>query len=290
MDAEDSGSGSGSEEESGSASATKPSVPAAPKVVPKKKWADEDEEEEVAVSFVSRSVLLPTPTNILPSQSDWEASEEEDDEKAKGPAKPTVLAPTKKKGSLKQKLAEKAAANEARLAEGEDSPDTEDDLIDPLVKKRLDRERELQADMKNAEDLLGGNTKEAASSSAGLNALLTANPNTKEEFVDLSKRVIETIFKRLENKPLYATFLEHHVRELARPLRDVDIRKTASGLTALANEKQKEAKESGKKKKTAKPALGTVKVGKADTRVYDEALDDFGQDPDDFGQDPDDFM
>lgn len=62
----------------------------------------------------------------------------------------------------------------------------------------------------------------------------------------------------------------------------MDIRKTASGLTALANEKQKEAKEGGKKKKPAKPALGAVKAGKTDTKVYDESLDDFGNDPDDF--------
>lgn len=29
-------------------------------------------------------------------------------------------------------------------------------MIDPMVKKRMDRERELAADLKNAEDLLGG--------------------------------------------------------------------------------------------------------------------------------------
>ncbi|KAG8988478.1 Translation initiation factor 3 subunit J component [Tulasnella sp. JGI-2019a] len=246
-------------EESGSGA--KPAVPVAPKMVPKKKWADEDEEDKDVAS-------------------DWEESEEE--EEVRAPAKSGVIAPTKKKGSLKQKLAEKEAAKAAKLANGETSSDTEDDLIDPVVKKRLDRERELQADLKNAEDLLGANSKTTTSSSAELNALLTANPKTKDEFVDLSKRIIDTIFKRLENKPLYATFIESHVRDLARPLRDVDIRKTASSLTALANEKQKEAKDSGKKKKTAKPALGAVKPGKADTRLYDESLDDFGQDPDDF--------
>ena len=49
------------------------------------------------------------------------------------------------------------------------------------------------------------------------------------------------------------------------PLRDVEVRKAASGLTTLANEKQKEQRDktAGKKKTkgAAKPALGAAKVG-----------------------------
>jgi translation initiation factor 3 subunit J len=55
-----------------------------------------------------------------------------------------------------------------------------------------------------------------------------------------------------------------HARALADPLRDVDIRKAATGLTTLANEKQKEARDkaSGKKKGkgAAKPVLGGAKT------------------------------
>lgn len=55
-----------------------------------------------------------------------------------------------------------------------------------------------------------------------------------------------------------------HIRELAAPLKDVEVRKAASGLTTLANEKQKEAKDKASgKKKAAKPAgktLGAAKV------------------------------
>ena len=75
--------------------------------------------------------------------------------------------------------------------------------------------------------------------------------------------IIEVVIKRHQGKPLYAQFVEHHVRELAAPLRDVEVRKAASGLTTLANEKQKEQRDkaSGKKKpKTvAKPTLGAAK-------------------------------
>lgn len=80
----------------------------------------------------------------------------------------------------------------------------------------------------------------------------------------LSAGIIEFIVKRHQNKPLYAAFVEHHVRELAQPLKDVEVRKAASGLTTLANEKQKEARDkaSGKKKSkgSSKPGLGAAKV------------------------------
>ena len=103
------------------------------------------------------------------------------------------------------------------------------------------------------------------------------------------------------NKPLYAGFVETHVRQLCEPLKDSEVRKAASGLTTLASMKQ-EAKDkaSGKKKPKAGIALGGVKgptkyVSSAlghnlytnfsvryDTTYYEEVLDDFGDDPDDF--------
>ena len=91
---------------------------------------------------------------------------------------------------------------------------------------------------------------------------------------------------------------------MAGPLKDVEVRKAASGLTTLANEKQREQRDklSGKKKSKAasKPALGGAKAAtkydialairtdltdpviRLDTDIYDEALDDFGTRGDDF--------
>ena len=98
----------------------------------------------------------------------------------------------------------------------------------------------------------------------GLDKILKANPRTKEEFQELSSQIVEHIIKRHQHKPLYAAFVEHHARELAVPLRDVEVRKAASTLTTLANEKQKEQRDkaSGKKKTkgAAKPALGSAKA------------------------------
>ncbi|KAH9003156.1 hypothetical protein EDB86DRAFT_2754091, partial [Lactarius hatsudake] len=51
---------------------------------------------------------------------------------------------------------------------------------------------------------------------------------------------------RHQDKPLYSTFVEHRVRALAMPLRGVDVRKATSGLTTLANEKQREKWEEAK--------------------------------------------
>ncbi|EKM58481.1 uncharacterized protein PHACADRAFT_252833 [Phanerochaete carnosa HHB-10118-sp] len=249
-------------ENSDSEPAAAPSAPAAKKPVPvKSKWKGEDEDGDAPVS-------------------DWEAESSEDEEKKPAPA---TAAPPKKKGTLKAKLAEKAAAKAA--ADDDDEYD-EDAVLDPREKLRRDRERELQADLSNAADLMGAAAL-GGTSNKELDSLISAQPRTKEDFIDLSNKIIEFIIKRHQAKPLYPTFVEHFVRELAQPLRDVEVRKAASGLTTLANEKQKEQREaaSGKKKPkaTTKPALGGAKVtSKLDTNIYEEALDDFGSNADDF--------
>ncbi|KAF8071819.1 eukaryotic translation initiation factor 3 subunit J [Lyophyllum atratum] len=254
-------------EESDSDTAAKAATPpSAPKVVPKAKakWEGEDEDEENPVS-------------------DWEASSEEED----APVPVTTAAPPKKKGTLKAKLAEKEAEKAARTANQDDDDEYDSDaVLDPREKARLDRERELNADLNNAAELFGAAALGGTSSSE-LDSLISFQPRTKEDFQTLSSRIIEFVVKRHQNKPLYASFIEHHVRELAMPLKDVEVRKAASGLTTLANEKQKEQRDkaSGKKKSKAasKPGLGAAKPSaKHDTELYDEALDDFGNNVDDF--------
>lgn len=68
------------------------------------------------------------------------------------------MAPPKKKGTLRAKLAEKEAAKAARRAAGEDTDDDvydEDEVLDPREKARRDKERELNADLSNAAELFG---------------------------------------------------------------------------------------------------------------------------------------
>lgn len=143
----------------------------------------------------------------------------------------------------------------------------------------------MKADLNNAADLLGaaalGGTffsiymyiyisecliyiRFIGTSSSELDSLISFQPRTKDDFITFSDRIIEYIIKKHQSKPLYPIFVEHHVRALAEPLKDVEVRKAASGLTTLANEKQKEQREkaSGKKKPKAasKPGLGGTKM------------------------------
>jgi len=93
-------------------------------------------------------------------QSDWEASS---DEEKKPAAASAPVAPAKKKGSLKQKLAEKEAARQARIAAGDgDAEYDEDAVLDPRSKARLEKERELESDLHHAEELFGSATIEGA--------------------------------------------------------------------------------------------------------------------------------
>ncbi|KAH9998871.1 translation initiation factor eIF3 subunit [Russula compacta] len=257
-------------------------VPSKARVI-KSKWEGEDEDDDGPVS-------------------DWEASSEEEENEKSAPAAAPV-APPKKKGTLKQKLAEKEATRQAQLAEKDNQLDYDEDaVLDPRAKARLEKERELESDLRNATELFESTTVKGAlwpgpclawprglgsSTDADLDKILNSTPKSKEDFIALSDAIIAYVIKRHQDKPLYAAFVEHHVRALATPLRDVDVRKAASGLTLLANEKQREQREkaSGKKKprSAGKPILGASKLGnKLDTTVYDEALDDFGSNADDF--------
>ncbi|KAF8150087.1 eukaryotic translation initiation factor 3 subunit J [Crassisporium funariophilum] len=246
------------------ATASSPPPVKKPAAVPKKKWAGEDEEQEGPVS-------------------DWEESSDEESSEEEKPA----VAPPRKKGTLKAKLAEKEAAKAAKGNDDDDSDEYDsDDVLDPREKARLDKERELKADLNNAAELFGA-AAIGGTSSSELDSLISFQPRTKEDFHQLSNRIIEFVIKRHQTKPLYSAFIEHHTRALALPLKDVEVRKVASGLTTLANEKQKEQRDkaSGKKKPKAasKPGLGGAKVTtRLDTGIYDEALDDFGKEADDF--------
>jgi len=229
----------------------------------KTKWDKEEEEEDSPVS-------------------DWEQSSDEEEEK---PAAAPVAAP-KKKGSLKAKLAEIEANKAARAANGEDEEYDSDAVLDPRAKARADKERELNADLDNAAALFG-TAALGGTSDKELDSIISADPRTKDDFAKLSTQIIEYITKRHQSKPLYPAFVEMHVRALAEPLKDIEVRKAASGLTTLANEKQKEQRDkaSGKKKpkSAGKPGLGVAKTtSKMDTGIYDEALDDFGSNADDF--------
>lgn len=244
---------------------------------------------------------------------DWDVS---DSEKAanKKPissgAGASSVAP-KKKGTLKQKLAEKAEKERERRLNGGD-----DDLIDemtPQERRRLEREMEIEADALNAADLVGSislgellQTDQPPSlieklhllahdisdplvyftvplDPSELGSITTAQIKTKKECAELAEQISALIFTRLHDRPLYPELALEIARQVASApsLKDVDVRKIGAAMGVIANQKQQEARDkaSGKKKTASKgkPALGSNKAlasSRADTDMYDEVLDD----------------
>ncbi|KAL7423415.1 Translation initiation factor 3 subunit J component [Cryptotrichosporon argae] len=234
-----------------------PSAPA-PAALPArpaaKKWAGEDEDD---------------------GDDDWDKSDTE--EKKKAAAAPAAkAAPATKKMSLKQKLAEK----ERLAAEARARGDTGNDLMDEMTeqeRRRLAREKELEADMAVAADLLGGATLEDRNDA--IKAALTATATTKADFAALASQVYTAVVARHAEHPLFAVFAEQLAKEICEPLSAVQTRKVASALGVVGNTKQQEERDkaSGKKKAPAKPKLGATKAlvqGKVDTEAYDDVLDD----------------
>ncbi|OCF37896.1 translation initiation factor 3 subunit J [Kwoniella heveanensis BCC8398] len=221
-----------------------------PKAPARGKWQGEDEEDD---------------------QDDWDVSE---DEKPKASAAPAAA--PKKKMTLKQKLAEK----EKLAAEARERGDTgADDLMETMTeqdRRRLAREREQEADLAVASDLMGDLNVEESTSQL-LESILKARPSTKNDFHELSKNVFTALIKKHEANPLYPALVEQLSKDMCEALTAVQTRKVSSSLSVLGNTKQQEERDkaSGKKKTTGKPKLGAVKVqAKHDTEAYDDVLDD----------------
>ncbi|KAK4689502.1 translation initiation factor 3 subunit J, partial [Tremellales sp. Uapishka_1] len=222
-------------------------APALPKTAAKSKWQGEDEESE---------------------EDDWDASDS-DKPKAKATTNGAPAVAPKKKMTLKQKLAEK----ERLAAEAND-----DELIDTMTiqeKRRLARERELEADLATAADLMGLDSGDSADD---LKTLLQLKPSTKAEFAEYSSLLMSALISQHASNPLYASFVENLSKDLCEGLTAVQTRKVSSALSILGNTKQQEERDkaSGKKKAATKPKLGAVKSlsSKVDTEAYDDVLED----------------
>lgn len=71
--------------------------------------------------------------------------------------------------------------------------------------------------------------------------------------------------------------MEQFAKDIAQPGKDMDVRKAASSLTALANDKQRQQKEALKSSKKAKGKVQPAKAAPAaaPTREYSTTYDDF---------------
>ena len=169
--------------------------------------------------------------------------------------------------------------------------DLDDDSSESETDKRARlRRTEQDADLKHAEDLFGnlsvGKKKGAPKSvtadpnhpgeSIDLSLLPLFNPTTKSEFATL-REILSPLLTDLTKKAHYTLFLQDFAKDIAKDLPSEQIKKIASSLTALSNEKMKEekaAEKGGKKTKAAKTKATLVAnrdaSAKADTTSYTE--------------------
>jgi translation initiation factor 3 subunit J len=107
------------------------------------------------------------------------------------------------------------------------------------------------------------------------------NPATKGQFDALSATLVP-LLTAASSKPHYPLWITAFLKQICADLPSSEIKKAASALTALSNEKMKEEKDKekgGKKSKAAKTksslaATRDMGRGVADTTSYDDGLGD----------------
>ncbi|KAL5117198.1 Translation initiation factor 3 subunit J component [Pleosporales sp. CAS-2024a] len=264
------------------------------------KWDDDEGESSTHSSPATQPIARRTKFDDEENDSDvlesWDAAEdsEVEREKAKKAAEAKARAEAEARANKKskaQRIEEHREAN--RLRRANDQLDSDDDETEEERRLRL-RQQELDGSRAQAEELFGDlATSKARTAKAvtltdasdptktiDLSSLHLFNPNTKDQFIKL-RETLTPLLTANAKKGQYSLFLQEFCKQIARDLPSEQIKKIASGLTTLSNEKMKEekaAEKGGKKTKAAKTktALNATRdVGtRADTSTYD---DDFGE-------------
>lgn len=229
----------------------------------------------------------------------WDAAEdsEVEREKAKKAAEAKAKAEAEAKANHKSKAQRIEEHRQAALRrrQMEDEGESEEEETEAERRARL-RQQELDGSRAQAEELFGDLTvsnkrsgkavtiadENDPNNTINLSSLSIFNPNTKDQFTKLRETLVPLIAAN-SKKGQYTLFLQEFTKQIAKELPSEQIKKIASGLTTLSNEKMKEekaAEKGGKKTKAAKTKTtlnASRDVGvRADTRAYDD--DDFGDD------------
>ncbi|KAI1383452.1 translation initiation factor eIF3 subunit [Hypoxylon trugodes] len=270
----------------------------------RKQW--DDEEEESGSTPPSSPPLGTTrrgkfddeeaeDSDVLES---WDAAEDSEAERekakkaAEAKAKADAEAAANKK-SKAQRIAEHKAERARRLAESDE--DSEDET--ESQRRERTRRTEKESDLKHAEDLFGeagislstGRKATTVGSAVpidpqdptktvDLSSLPLFNPQTKTQFENLRNTIVPIIGNN-SKKAHYSLFLQEFAKQLAKDLPSDQIKKVASTLTALSNEKMKEEKASekgGKKTKAqkTKTTLVTNRANTTDVGAYEDSFND----------------
>ncbi|RMD44322.1 hypothetical protein DV735_g879, partial [Chaetothyriales sp. CBS 134920] len=250
-----------------------------PVAAPRKKFNDEEDSDDVA--------------------DNWDEEEDSDEERAKT-EKAKLEAAAKAKAdaeaakSHKTKSQRREEQIEARRRAKFAAEYAESAEEDEATRRARLRQQEKDADLHNAADLLG--SVGGVSDKRAVKPVVVADPKTQGKAIDLSsmplfKPANKTQFEALgaalvpllrvsATKPHYALWLPTFVKQIAQDLPSAEIKKLASAVTALSNEKMKEEKaqdKSGKKTKAqqTKTSLNAGRGGAVDTEAYDDdGLDD----------------
>ncbi|KAK0719465.1 eukaryotic translation initiation factor 3 subunit J [Lasiosphaeris hirsuta] len=269
---------------------------------PKKQWEDEEEStssgsesDSPAVQTVRRGKFDDEEADDSDVLDSWDAAEdsEVEREKAKKAAElkiKTEAEAAAAKKSKAERIAERQRQRALLDAEGDES--SEDETA--ADKRERLRRTEQEADLAHAEDLFSGigisNSRKAVTaanavllnpndpnSAIDLAALPLFKPNTKAQF-ELLRNTLLPILVESSKKAHYTLFLQEFTKQLAKDLPSDQIKKIASTLTALSNEKMKEekaAEKGGKKSKAAKTKTTLAGVGRstgADMGTYDDTF------------------
>ena len=196
--------------------------------------------------------------------------------------------------SKSQRIAERQAEKARQLAE-EDSDDSSDEEDDAARRLRLQR-TEQEADLKHAEDMFGNigisNSRKVTTAAnavvvdskdptntVDLTSLPLFDPKTKLQFEKLRDTLVPVITSNAK-KAQYIMFLQEFTKQLSKDLPSDQIKKIASTLTALSNEKMKEekaAEKGGKKSKAQKTKVALVASRNTSTTADTQSYDDFGE-------------
>ncbi|KAF1948306.1 translation initiation factor eIF3 subunit [Byssothecium circinans] len=266
------------------------------------KWDDEESESTPPSSppIVARRGKFDDEEDDSDVLESWDAAEdsEVEREKAKKAADAKAKAEAEAKANHKSKSARIAERREEnmrrRMAEDAESEDEEEE--DEAERRARLRKTEQDADLRHAEDLFGGaggSVKRVTAKPVtlvddaspdnviDLSSLKIFDPTSKDQFAKLRETLVPLLVSN-SKKAHYTLFLQEFTKQIAKELPSDQIKKIASGLTTLSNEKMKEekaAEKGGKKSKAAKTKASLVATRdvsyKADTATYEE---DFGDD------------
>lgn len=228
-----------------------------------------------------------------------EAWDEADDseveaEKAKKAAEAKAKADAEAAANKKTKaerLEERRMANMRKKMEEEESSEEEDEA----TKRARLRNTEQEADLKHAQDLFGSVNLSAnkdrskpvvvadpkdPNNAVDLASFPLFNPTTKDQFLKLRETLVPILAANAK-KAQYTLFMQEFTKQIVKDLPSEQIKKIASGLTTLSNEKMKEekaAEKGGKKTKAAKSKVALVANRdasyRADTTSYGDGLDE----------------